>query len=72
MRYMLDVPHGASVELLLFTNVNNTQEFMKQVLSRELDVAALDAELVRWEIEYVLCNSAHAILLGFRVRQLTF
>jgi hypothetical protein len=47
MRYLLEAPHGASVEILLFTGVTNTTEFMTQVLSGELDVAALDAELVR-------------------------
>jgi hypothetical protein len=46
MRYMLDEPYGAAVELLLFTNVVNTTEFMKLVLSGELDVGALDAEMV--------------------------
>jgi hypothetical protein len=48
MRYMLDEPCGAAVELFLFTNVVNTAEFMKLVLSGELDVGALDAEMVRF------------------------
>jgi hypothetical protein len=46
MRYMLEEPYGAAVELLLFTDVVNTAEFMKLVLSGELDVGALDAIMV--------------------------
>lgn len=47
MHFRLDSPEGMAVELLLFESVRNAAVLRSLVVSGELDVAALNASLVR-------------------------